>query len=127
MSSIIDYTEFPGLEELYLEEDSYILGIKEVATAVIFTVDAVLTPEHPQYHPPGPDEQNCYKRITITFSDISKVNWVVRDMQVHRDASGEPDLGIFYRIVRIEGYFELSGEFGEIHIYGDSFPRVEYE
>ena len=127
MNSPINYTEFPGFEDLYLEEDSYVIGIKEAAQTVAFTVDAVLTPEHPQCHPPGPDEQNCYKRIDIIFSDVTKVDWVVRDMHLYKDASGEPDLGIFYRIVRIGEYFELSGEFGKIHIYSDSFPRVEYE
>ena len=50
---MIDYTSFPGLAGVYLE-DSYVLDISEAAGQVVFRLDAVLTPEHQAYRSPHP-------------------------------------------------------------------------
>ncbi|WP_156365190.1 hypothetical protein [Sciscionella sediminilitoris] len=48
-----DYTEFPDLSELYLE-DSSVLDAHEEPGSLSFKVDAVLTPENLRYSPkPG--------------------------------------------------------------------------
>lgn len=66
--SLIDYTEFSGLADIYLE-DSYVLEILEEPGKLTFKLDAVLTPEDPAYQPPRPGEQYCYRTGRLVFTD----------------------------------------------------------
>lgn len=61
-----DYTEFPDLAGVYLE-DSYALGITETPDSLAFTLEAVLTPDHPNYHEPKPGEKYCYVNANLTI------------------------------------------------------------
>lgn len=49
------YADLPELAGVYLE-DSYVLSIDEAPRRFSFTLDAVLTPEHPRYHRPVPGD-----------------------------------------------------------------------
>ena len=60
------YESIPALSAVYLE-DSYVLGIDSDDRSVRFSIDLVLTPEHPDYRSPGPDEQYCYRRAHIAI------------------------------------------------------------
>ena len=54
--------ELSGLADVYLE-DSYVLGITESSEKVVFHLDAVLTPDHPAYHPhPAPASNTATRR-----------------------------------------------------------------
>jgi hypothetical protein len=120
------YTKLPGLENLYLEEDNYVLSIKESSGVVSFKISAVLTPQHPRYKHPSPDQQNCVETIDLIFDKVERIAWVERNDQVYSDPSGETDLGIIYNLTYTGDHYGMSGDFGEVHIHSVHTPRVEY-
>jgi hypothetical protein len=121
--SMIDYKSFPGLAGVFLE-DSYVLGISETSEQVVFHLDAVLTPEHPAYHPPCPGEQYCYANGSLIFPDVTRVVWLKRTSSHYTDASGEEDLGNI-DILRPDGdAFVAEGDWGAVRIAGAQ-PRFE--
>ena len=89
---MIDYEQFPGLDGFYLE-DSFVLAITETPSTLIFSLDAVLTPEHPAYRPPRPGEHHCYRSAELLFIDLSKTEWLHRSHRFFTDAAGAKDLG----------------------------------
>ena len=95
---------------MYLE-DSYVLGIESDDRSVHFLIDLVLTPEHPDYRSPGPDEQYCYRRAQIAIENARSVRWLRKTMQPFEDATGEVDYG------SIDSW-TLDGDVS--HIEGDS-------
>ena len=127
MTQPINYTDFPGFGDIYLEEDSYVLTIEESVGRITFLVDAVLTPEHPRYHTPGPNEQNCYAKLWITFQDTTRIDWIKRDNRRYTDSTGESDYGIIYQLVQLGDHFEFSGDFGDVLIFSESMPSISYE
>ncbi len=62
----LDYFNFPGFENIYLE-DSYVLEIKTNSTSVEILLEAVLTEQHSLYTNPKNDEQYCYKKSCNSF------------------------------------------------------------
>jgi hypothetical protein len=120
---MIDYKNFPGLVGVFLE-DSYVLGISESPEQLSFRLDAVLTPEHPAYHPPRPGEQYCYADGTLIFGDVASVEWLRRSSSHYTDASGEEDLGNIDILTVAGGTFTVEGDWGEVRISGAQ-PRFE--
>jgi hypothetical protein len=57
----------PDLAHAYLE-DSWVLGIERATSALIFTLDLVLTPAHPVFRPSQPNEVHRYRRATMHSS-----------------------------------------------------------
>jgi hypothetical protein len=120
---MIDYTIFPCLAGVLLE-DSYVLGISESSEEVVFHLDAVLTPEHPAYHPPRPGDQYCYANRSLVFPDVTRVVWLKRNINHYTDASGEEDLGNI-DILTVDGdTFVAEGDWGAVRISG-AHPRFE--
>jgi hypothetical protein len=120
---MIDYTNFPGLTGVFLE-DSYVLGISESEGKVAFRLDAVLTPEHAGYHPPNPGEQYCYANGDLVFPDVTGVVWEKRSSTHYTDASGEEDLGNI-DILKVDGdAFAVEGDWGSVRI-SSAQPRFE--
>lgn len=114
---MIDYTKFPGLAGVYLE-DSYVLAISDTPGRLTFKLDAVLTPANPAYHPPKPGDQYCYALGDLVFPDVTHVEWVRRSHTRYTDAAGEEDLGNI-DILRTEGdAFLAEGDWGEVRVYG---------
>ncbi|BBZ06298.1 hypothetical protein MDOR_04670 [Mycolicibacterium doricum] len=120
---MIDYSQFPGLTGVYLE-DSYVIGIAEAPGQLTFKLDAVLTPESPAYHPPQPGEQYCYALGTLTFAGASRIEWERRTTARYTDADGEEDLGNI-DIVAVDGEALLvEGDWGRVRIVGAQ-PQFE--
>jgi len=119
------YEELPGLEHLYLE-DSWVLAVEEAEHELRFVVEAVLTEQHPQWHPPKPDEQYCYRRVALVFARPRSVEWLGRmDGQPAVDASDEVDFGNI-DVSRWEGsVFELEGDWGQVRVEGPRPVIVE--
>jgi hypothetical protein len=118
-----DYTTLADLSAVYLE-DSYVLQIVEEPSAVRFRLEAVLTPEHPAYHPPKPGEQYCYATGWLIFSEVEKVEWTRRSDAHFTDATGEVDLGnIDYMRREAEGW-ALGGDWGDVVIVSRVAPRL---
>lgn len=117
-NSDVDYPDaFADLAEIYLE-DSWVLDVAAVERGVCFRLDAVLTPNHPRYHPPAPGEQHCYRRAMLTVTSTKRSLLTRSDLPAATDASGEPDFGNIdvFSAVDWDGEdgWEMSGTWGEL-------------
>lgn len=120
----IDYTKMAGLDGLYLE-DSFVLGITTKAGSVDFSLDAVLTPKHPDYHQPPPGEQYCYRKIILRFPRAVEADWDSRSRDIRIDASGERDLGHIDSLYRNANRYHISGDWGAVSIRSDEPIIIE--
>lgn len=107
------YEELPALSGVYLE-DSYVLAIELSQRDLVIELDAVLTPAHPAYRDPRPDEQYCFRRARIRVRDAESMRWVTQTMQPFRDATGEADYGSIDTWQIEDDVSRLTGEWGEI-------------
>jgi hypothetical protein len=112
-----DYAEFPGLGGVYLE-DSYVLAIEQTATELAFELDAVLTPDHPDYRPPRPGEHYCYERGFLRFRNIRSIEWVSRSENLSRDANGERDFGNIDILRQTAHGIVAEGDWGRVVVDG---------
>ena len=119
--AVVSYSELPGLENVYLE-DSFVLDIEESSDKLVFELDAVLTPAHPSYAPPRPDEQYCYRRARLQFKTDS-VSWLARSQSRFRDAAGEEDLGNIDVFTADCGHYHLEGDWGTVEIESSVSPE----
>ncbi|MFI1239495.1 hypothetical protein [Nocardia salmonicida] len=117
-----DYTDFPELSHLYLE-DSYVLKIVESPTEVRFFLEAVLTPGSSDYRDPKSGEQYCYQNGELIFLNVRSVKWVARSMHKHRDATGSEDLGNIDSLIERDGIYEVEGDWGRVEISSARDPR----
>ena len=120
-----NYTEFADLANVYLE-DSFVLGIDEKPDALSFQLEAALTPSHPRYHEPKPDEQHCYADATLTIGGATRIEWVTRSSQTSRDATGEEDLGNIDSLQHIDDHYEITGDWGQVRVYSTAAPQVTF-
>ncbi|PSK98286.1 hypothetical protein CLV30_12072 [Haloactinopolyspora alba] len=119
----MDYSDVPALADVYLE-DSFVLEIVEEAGALRFTIEAVLTERHPDYRPPGPDEQYCYADAHLMFTSTTAIEWISRAAVSFTDASGETDLGNIDEMVRVDDHWRISGDWGEVNVYTPDPPEL---
>jgi hypothetical protein len=89
---VAGYETIPGLENVYLE-DSWVLGVFESDDSLSFDLDAVLTEQHPQGHPPKPGEQYAYRRVSLTFPTLRAIESLDRGDPPATDAAGDLDSG----------------------------------
>jgi hypothetical protein len=118
------YAEFPELAHVYLE-DSYVLDIRETEDSLTFVLDAVLTPGHPAYTQPPPEEQHCYVSATLTLAEATEIRWLRRSGRSYRDATGETDLGNIDRLVLEGDRFEVAGDWGDVQVFTTAPPRFQ--
>ena len=122
---MIDYTQFPGLAGIHLE-DSYVLSIQNSPGALVFRLDVVLTPEHPAYRAPRSGEHHCYAAGRLVFANATRVEWTRQTGAHYTDATGEDDLGNI-DVLRVDGEaFRVEGDWGEVRIAGEQ-PRIELD
>ncbi|WP_432850487.1 hypothetical protein ACQPXB_08050 [Amycolatopsis sp. CA-161197] len=120
-----NYTDFTDLAEVYLE-DSYVLAINERPDSVSFTLDLVLTPGHPRYHAPPPDEQYCYADALLAIVNATKIDWITRSAQTYRDAAGEEDLGNIDSLQYHDGYYDIAGDWGHVRVHTVATPQLTF-
>lgn len=119
------YEHLPGLAHLYLE-DSWVLGVFEEPDELRFDVEAVLTEQHPDWHPPKPGEQYAYRRLALTFRRPRDVVWLERMTgRPAVDATGEEDYGNIDVFTWEGSRFDLQGDWGHVVVNGDP-PVVVY-
>jgi hypothetical protein len=115
---------FADLANVYLE-DSWVLGIERSTSALIFTLDLVLTPTHPAFRAPRAHEQHCYRRATMRLDSDSALLVRLSSAPPAVDATGEADYGTIDVFCLADGSasttWELVGEWGEALV---SQPRV---
>jgi hypothetical protein len=115
------YTDLPGLAEVVLEE-SFVLGIEARPGVVVFEIDFVLTPRHPDYAPPSSSERECFRPGTLRFVDVRRLVWDEQGRRPATDASGEIDYGHIDSFEWDDGRFVLEGDWGRADVAAD---RVE--
>ena len=120
----MNYADFPSLGRIYLE-DSYVLGIDETPSRIVFTLDAVLMPGHPQYRDPDPGEQYCYAHATLELNNVTKIQWITRSNRTYTDATGEQDCGNIDNFQRVDDHYDISGDWGHVLVYAETEPRLE--
>ncbi|WP_144401608.1 hypothetical protein [Isoalcanivorax pacificus] len=118
------YFEWDNFKNVYLE-DGFVIGIEESENQVSFTVEMVLTEDHPMYSLPHKGEQYCYKKGKIIFQELKDVKWLNRNMRPFTDADDDEDYGNIDSFqLSSEGY-HLSGDWGEV-IINSPPPKVEW-
>ncbi|MCW2751977.1 MAG: hypothetical protein JWR83_3087 [Aeromicrobium sp.] len=119
-----DYTELSGLEHLYLE-DSWVRGIEQTEASFTFTVDAVLTEDHPLWRPKLPGEQYSYLKIRLRWDSVEEVVWSTLRFDAALDASGTVDFGNIDAF-SFEGVeYSIEGGWGQVQITSITGPTVE--
>jgi hypothetical protein len=115
------YEDDPRFDSYYLE-DSYVLGLDESEPSrLVFSLLLVLTPKHPFYSAPEPNEQYCYRNGALTFEGVSAINWAERTFRPVRDSAGEIDYGNIdvFELEANERY-DLKGEWGRVTITAET-------
>ena len=110
-----NYHEWDAFKDVYLE-DSFVLDIHESDKELSIFIEAVLTERHPLYSKPNKNEQYCYKKCKIIFTNCSSINWITKNIIPTTDADGSIDYGNVDRFVLTNDQYELSGDWGEVHI-----------
>ena len=113
-----EYYELQGFENAYLE-DSYVLNVLEKENEIEFVLDVVLTENHPLFTTPRENEQYCYKRGRITFTNVIEY----RSTQAFVDAHKEIDYGNIDEFFEENGNYHLSGDWGKMMI-NSSLPEM---
>lgn len=107
---------FEDLVGIYLE-DSWVLDIVQSRNALVFMLDAVLTPDHPAYRAPKPGEQFCYRLAQLRIGGASAIVLRRSGLPPIVGPAGELDYGNidYFRAVpgELPPLWELSGEWGE--------------
>lgn len=119
-----NYSKIPALEYLYLE-DSYVLAIVSTDDTIEFEMEFVLIQDHPLYRDPHPDEQYCYRRGRLKFTNIQNVREFLCTNARAIDAAGEADFGNIDSFVSQNHRYVLEGEWGKLDIESDE-PSVTY-
>ncbi|MFI5605673.1 hypothetical protein [Amycolatopsis sp. NPDC051903] len=119
------YTDIANLAQVYLE-DSYVLAINERPDALSFTLDLVLTPGHPRYHAPPPNEQYCYANAVLTIGNTTEIDWITSSGQTYLDAAGEEDLGNIDSLRYHDGYYDITGDWGHVRIHTVAAPQLTF-
>ena len=106
------YSELPTLEHLYLE-DSWVLGIALSADTLTFTMQFVLTVEHPSYRGPKPGEQYHYASGVLEFSGVKRILWPeAGQINVVRDLDGTFDVGNIDSLTVTHDGYVIGGDWG---------------
>jgi hypothetical protein len=126
MTSPTPYDDLPGLRGYYLE-DSYVLAIRLSGDELAFDLEIVLLTDHPEYSPPKPGEQHCYRTGRLSFPCPTEVRFDGSSIALRPtvDMDGSVDLGNIDSLVRIEvGRYDVSGDWGSIKVRSEA-PAVE--
>ena len=109
------YRAFPVLDQVYLE-DSWVLSVREVATGLVFEVDAVMTERHPAYRGPLPGERYDYRKVELTVVGTRAV-YEPSGAAPASSGDGQLDYGnIDAWYVDGEGWSHLEGDWGTAEV-----------
>jgi hypothetical protein len=110
---------FDELADVLLEE-SYVLAIDDRDDAIAFSLDAVLTPSHPAYRPPAPNEQYCYRRGQLVVASAERPRLRRSGAHPATDATGDQDFGNIDSLHRVDSdgrdMWAMEGEWGELEV-----------
>ncbi|WP_211330485.1 hypothetical protein [Prauserella muralis] len=121
----MNYSDLPELADVYLE-DSYVLNISEEPNKIVFTMEFVLTENHDSYSAPREGEQYCYRDGYLTFTDVSKVEWLTQTLRKFTDAANEEDMGNVDFLTGENGSWHVGGDWGEARIHTRRQPEITF-
>ncbi|WP_369244356.1 hypothetical protein [Streptomyces sp. R41] len=121
-----DYRSLPGFEKIQLE-GSYVLGIEARPGKLMFRLDLMLDPGHPNFGPPLGDDRACFRPALLCFDAVRGLTWTDQGTPPARDASGEIDYGTIDEFTWIAGEFALVGDWGRIQVNSHQTPKLEIE
>ena len=111
MSGITD-PRFDGIDF----ESSYLTGVIYDDESLTLELDFHLNERHPQYAPPEPGEEGCFRGGYVRFADID-------DLQIDKakPVEGEDeDCSVIYSVAGDGQKFEFSCGWGEIKVAAGS-------
>jgi hypothetical protein len=88
----MDEEYLPKFAGAYLE-DSFFLGAVAEGGNLRLSFLFALTADNPDYAPPRPGEQHCYREGSIVLEDPSIVDWRPGKPTITRDPDGTFDFG----------------------------------
>ncbi|NJL84316.1 MAG: hypothetical protein HC890_17860 [Chloroflexaceae bacterium] len=114
----LNYWKLPGFENIFLE-DSYVFKIGSTSNLMDLIVEAVLTEAHPQYHPPLPKEQYCYREMILSFPFPQKYLLILSNIKAAKSADNSLDYGGIDKFYRNGDVYCLNGDWEELIIVCD--------
>ena len=84
---------------------------------VRFSVDFVLTPQHPDYAAPAPNEVHRVRRGVLQFAGVTNLTWLNQQQRPGKDADGEEDFGNIDAMKWEPNHFVLEGSWGEMDLF----------
>lgn len=110
--------EFRGVDL----EDSSVLSWYDAEHALVFQIEASLWPGHPDYVEPPESDWTCYKKATLSFPAVERVDGLRQMYEVTptADPDGSIDYGCIDALQRNkDGSYLLCGNFGDVTIECD--------
>lgn len=115
LTVVADYASIPALE-LYVLEESWVLGVLVSPGLVEFDMDLCFAASHPGLRPPRDGEYAYFRRGVIRFTGVTSVRWEDMNRQAATDAAGEHDWGHIDFFARSERTYRLEGDFGLLEL-----------
>ncbi|MFD5790502.1 hypothetical protein ACFWH1_28250 [Streptomyces sp. NPDC127037] len=119
-----DYRSLPGFEDVQLE-GSYVLGIEARPGKLMFRLDLLLDPAHPDYGSPLGGDRACFRPAVLCFDAVHGLTWFGQGDPPARDASGEIDYGCIDEFTWVAGDFALVGDWGRIQVDSLQAPKLD--
>jgi hypothetical protein len=95
-------------------------GISATPGQLVFTMDFVLTPDHPLYRPYNPAETfACYRHGELRFQAVKSLQWSDQGKPPAQDATGELDYDHIDYFEWKPGCYRLEGSWGFMEVTGD--------
>ena len=104
--------------------DSFIMSWELSTDKLSFELEASIWPESMFYATPKVNEFTCYRKATLSFSEIESVDGLMPMESVHyaKDPDDSIDYGNIDSLSMNNHGFNLIGDFGEVTITGGVFP-----
>lgn len=98
--------------------ESWVLAVAATDNSARIDLDLVVLPGHPAYTGPKVGEQQCYVGGILRFEDAKAVVFEPSNLQPAISADKTLDLGQIDEWESDAGYHRLSGEWGELEVWG---------
>ena len=100
--------------------DSFVLDWNYENNCVRFELDTSIWPDSKYYVEPKPNEYTCYRKAILQFVNTVAVSGLKPKSAVmsSTDPDGSIDYGNIHTLQVVDGGFELTGDFGNIKIFG---------
>ncbi len=100
--------------------DSFVLSWQKVGDNLLIELEASIWPESKHYRSPNEDEYTCYRKATLEFVGFNELEGLipVSCAASTTDIDGSVDFGNIDILIEEKGNFHLSGNFGEVTVFG---------